>query len=599
MCGIVGYVGHKSTGSRLINLLKNLEYRGYDSSGVAVQQNGKIYITKAEGKIANLEKIIENDEAMTGIAHTRWATHGKPTTINAHPHSSDNKDWAVVHNGIIENFETLKRDVEKGHGISFVSETDTEVVPQLLEYYSNPQTKYIDTLIDVCNMLEGSYAIACMNKNLNDHLLLAKKKSPLYVATNGEEILVASDPICFVNKVNEYYMLEEDEFCDASKEGIYFYNNKHENISKQLVKMDEIDEVVGKQEYSHFMLKEINEIPSVLKRIVKTYRDNNVMSQFSKEKMSQFNKIVLVGCGTAYHVALMGAKYIEKISRIDARAFVASEFRYVNPIIDEHTLCIFVSQSGETADTIAAQELAKSKGATTIALTNVLYSSLAKKVDIILPVCAGHEIAVASTKAYNAQVTIMYMFAKHLANVLQNKDFDYLAQIDDLAHSVKLPEKSELQQVAKEIVNEQMSFFIGRDMDHITSEEASLKLKEITYINSTAYPSGELKHGFLALVEKDTPLFVIATEKDLLDKTLNGAHEAYARGAKVILVTQLDVAPEKCEFVHDTIKLQNFDEDLMPITSIIAFQLISYYVSVERGYNPDQPRNLAKSVTVE
>ena len=295
----------------------------------------------------------------------------------------------------------------------------------------------------------------------------------------------------------------------------------------------------------------------------------------------------------------MGEKYIEKFSRFNARAFVASEFRYSNPIIDSHTLAIFVSQSGETADTLAAEELARSMGATTIALTNVLYSSLAKKVDIVLPVCAGHEIAVASTKAYNAQITIMYMFSKHLENILNNNSFNYLDQIEKFSKQLKLPQIIELQKVVEDIVKEHSSFFIGRDMDYVTSEEASLKLKEITYINSTAYPSGELKHGFLALVEKDTPLFVIATEKELLDKTLNAAHEAYARGAKIILITQLDIEKEKCEFVHNLIKLQKFEEEIMPIVSIIVFQLISYYVSIEKGNNPDQPRNLAKSVTVE
>lgn len=599
MCGIVGYIGHINTGTRLINLLKNLEYRGYDSSGVAVQTDDDIKITKAEGKIANLEKIIKPDNAFTGIAHTRWATHGKPTTINAHPHHSFNKDWVVVHNGIIENFEVLKKNIENTSNIKFISETDTEVIPQLLEFCMQENFSPIDTLIDVCNMLKGSYAIACLNKNLNNHLLLAKKKSPLYVASNGDEIFVASDPICFNNKVTQYYMLEEDEFCDASKDGIYFYNNKHEKIAKNLVDMDEIDELIGKQDYPHFMLKEINEIPSVLRRIVKIYRDSDAMLKFDKDMISRYNKIVLIGCGTAYHVALMGAKYIEKYARIDARAFIASEFRYTNPLIDEKTLCIFVSQSGETADTIAAEELARSKGATTIALTNVLYSTLAKKVDIVLPVCAGHEIAVASTKAYNAQVAIMYMFSRQLYNVLNSDNFDYLTQLENLAKTITLPDEKNLICIAEDLLNETMSFFIGRDLDYITSEEASLKLKEITYINSSAYPSGELKHGFLALIEKGTPLFVIATEKDLLDKTLNGAHEAYARGAKVILVTQLDIEAEKSKFVNNIIKLPQYEEDLLPIVSIIIFQLISYYVSVLKGNNPDQPRNLAKSVTVE
>lgn len=598
MCGIVGYIGSKGVGAKLVNLLKNLEYRGYDSSGVAVHENSSIVITKSEGKISNLENALKEDNAFSGIAHTRWATHGAPTRANAHPHHSNNKEWAVVHNGIIENFEKFKTELGS-KGVKFVSDTDTEVIPQLLENYSKKDSNKIDELIDVCNMLEGSFAIACINKNLSNQILLAKRKSPLYVASSGKEIIVASDPICFAGIVDMYYSLDENEFCDASISGCVFYNNKHEEIVKTPVKMESVDCETGKQDFPHYMLKEINEIPLVLKRIVKIYKENNIMSQFNKNKLSQFNKIMLVGCGTAYHVALMGAKYIERFARLDAKAIVASEFRYSNPIIDTNTLAIFVSQSGETADTLAAEELAREKGSTTIALTNVLYSSLAKKVDIVLPVCAGREIAVASTKAYNAQITIMYMFAKQLENELYSKDFDYLAKLEKFANEINVPKLLDFQKIVDSIVNEHTSFFIGRDMDYITSEEASLKLKEITYINSTAYPAGELKHGFLALIEKDTPLFVIATEKDLLDKTLNGAHEAYARGAKITLITQLDIEKGKCGFVDNLISLQKFDEDIMPIVSIMVFQLISYYVSVKKGFNPDQPRNLAKSVTVE
>jgi len=589
MCGIVGYIGKKSAEKELVTMLKNLEYRGYDSAGIAVINN-EIEVTKEEGKISNLESIIIPTSSSIGIAHTRWATHGKPNKVNAHPHLSENKEWAVVHNGIIENFEIIKKNIEENSNIKFVSETDTEVIPQALQYYK--QDTYINTFIEACKKLKGSFAIACLNKNLPDTLFLAKNKSPLYIAKTHNEVIVASDPICFVGKSKEYYSLDDDEFCLVSANNITFYDNKYNIIAKSTIVLNELAETFGKQEFEHFMLKEINEIPSVLSRIVKTYRDNN---PFKKIDKSKFNKVVIVGCGTAYHAGLMGGKYLEKISRIECSVHVASEFRYTNPIIDEKTLCIFVSQSGETADTLGAEELAKSKGCTTVALTNVLYSTLAKTVDIILPVCAGPEIAVASTKAYNAQLAIFYMLAKYL----KDEKVDYLYDLENLANLIKLPHNQEIEELSKELARENTAFFIGRDYDYITAIESSLKVKEITYINSNAYPSGELKHGFLALVEKDSYLFVIATEQDLLDKTLNGAYEAYSRGAKVIIATQLDIPQEKLNFVYKTLKLQNFDEDIMPIVSVITFQMLAYYTSVAKSLNPDQPRNLAKSVTVE
>lgn len=598
MCGIVGYIGKSGAEKELVTLLKNLEYRGYDSAGVAVQLDGDVSITKASGKIANLESVLNVTEATTGIAHTRWATHGKPTETNAHPHTSANGEWVVVHNGIIENFEELKKEIRDNSQIKFVSETDTEVVPQLLQLLDGDSSP-MDNFINTCSRLAGSYAVACLNKKIKDTLFLARKKSPLYVAKTDSEVIVASDPICFVGKSREYYMLNEEEFCQVSVNNIEFYNKNKEQIGKNTIELTGIEENFGKQDFDHFMLKEIYEIPSVLNRIVKTYSDNNVFEKINSESLQDVNKIIIIGCGTAYHAGLMGAKYIEKLARIETHTYVASEFRYTDPIIDKNTLCIFVSQSGETADTLAAQSLVQSIGCKTIALTNVLYSSLAKSVDIIFPVCAGPEIAVASTKAYNAQITILYMFAKHLQNLKFNMTTNYISQIDTLAKDLTLPCIEDIKEFAQGVKVVDKAFFIGRDRDYITAEEASLKLKEITYINSSAYPSGELKHGFLALIDEGTYLFVIATEKDLLDKTLNGAHEAYARGAKVVLVTQLDVDNSKFNFVHKTFKLQNFDEDLMPIVSIITLQMISYFVSILKDINPDQPRNLAKSVTVE
>ena len=598
MCGIVGYIGNKVVDKELVDILKNLEYRGYDSAGVAVYDNGNIVATKAEGKIANLEAILEGSKtASIGIAHTRWATHGKPTTTNAHPHMSDNKEWAVVHNGIIENFGELKREIEGNSSIKFVSETDTEVVAQLLQVLDNKNP--IETLINTCSRLEGSFALGVINKKSSDTLYLAKRKSPLYVSKNDSEVFVASDPICFAGKTTEYYMLEDDEFCKASLDEFVFYNDKNEVINKLATPLNSFEANFGKQNYPHFMLKEIEEVPSVIGRIATTYTDSTAFEKISIDVLKDINKIILVGCGTAYHAGLMGASMIEKYARIESRTYVASEFRYSDPIIDNKTLAIFVSQSGETADTISAHDLAKSKGAKTIALTNVLYSALAKKSDYVLPVCAGPEIAVASTKAYTAQITILYMFARYLGNVKHNKDYDYMSDVLKLSKEMVIPSAESLEKVANDLVSQDKAFFIGRGVDYVSSEEASLKLKEITYINTQAYPSGELKHGFLALVETGTILFVIATQKDLLDKTLNGAHEAYARGARIVLVTPFDIPEDKLQDVYARIKVQDFGDDLMPIVSIGAFQMLSYLTSVKKGLNPDQPRNLAKSVTVE
>lgn len=597
MCGIVGYVGSNPANILLLESLKLLEYRGYDSSGLAVEINGEIIVKKAEGNISNLEKIIGDVEGMCGIAHTRWATHGKPTTTNAHPHVSADNNWAVVHNGIIENFEMLRKEIEENSDIRFVSQTDTECIPQLLQYIGGEDIK--ETFVKGVSRLEGSYAIACLNANLKNTLLLAKRKSPLYVAIENGQTLVASDPMCFAGKFSKYYSMNDDEYCIATDTSIEFFDKNMGIIDKNTTVLSGEFVSVQKDKYPHYMLKEINEIPQVLRRISDRYSDERLFGNIEKLDLTTIKKIVFVGCGTAYHAGLMGAKFVEKFARFDCDVFVASEFRYSNPIIDKNTLCIFVSQSGETADTIGAMTLARSLGATTIALTNVLYSTLAQNVDIVLPVCAGPEIAVASTKAYNAQITILYMLARFLESKKKNISIDYISIVRSLADNIKIPSHEELTSVVDSIKDISSAFFIGRDRDYITSEEASLKLKEITYINSNAYPSGELKHGFLALVEKDSPVFVLATEKDLLDKTLSNAHEAYARGGKIFVFTSLDTSKEKLDFADVVIKMQTFEEELMPIVSIIYFQILAYMTSIARDINPDQPRNLAKSVTVE
>ena len=593
MCGIAGYIGNDDVYKKIVEMLKMLEYRGYDSAGIAVLESSNIYIVKTVGGVSNLEEMILNTPSLLGVGHTRWATHGAPTVNNAHPHISNNKKWSLVHNGIIENYIDIKT-LLNDNNLNFTSDTDTEVVVQYLSFLDNGDS--MQSIIDVCNNLKGSFALAIINSEKNDTLYLAKRKSPLYVAKNKGEVFVASDPICFSAVCDEYYSLLDDEFCEAKLNGLVFYNSKKEKISKVAIPIDDFDLCIDKKQYPHFMLKEIEEESVVFNRIIKTYKDDAVFNKIDKEKLINANKFVFVGCGTAYHAGLVGASYIEKFAKVDARCYVASEFRYNNPIIDDKTIVMLVSQSGETADTIVAEELASKKGATTIALTNVLYSTLAKNVDFVMPVCAGPEIAVASTKAYSAQVTILNMFAKFL-NTLKNKtNINYMENVCQLSYKET---NDNLLDLANNLSNVKEVFFIGKGVDYFACVEASLKLKEVTYINSQAYPAGELKHGFLALVSEETFVFVIATEKELLDKTLNSAHEASARGAKLIIVTQFDIEASGLEGVYSIIKLRDVCEDLMPVVAINVFQRLSYLISVIKGINPDKPRNLAKSVTVE
>lgn len=641
MCGIVGFIGNGKQEKILVDMLKHLDYRGYDSAGIAIIKNfnekeSKIEVTKTKGKLSSLEKLLKNNnripkkkflfkedinceelqkkletikennesnEAINsscGIGHTRWATHGEATTQNAHPHLSNNNEWAIVHNGIIENFSELKETLINKK-FTFKSKTDSEVVANLLQLYSSNinKTPTITPLIETCKNLKGSFALACINKNFKNTLLLAKNKSPLYVAKCKKNILVASDPICFAGKTKEYFSFNDFEYCLCSNNKIEFYNKDGEIIEKSAEKLENLNLNKTKKSYKYFMQKEINEIPSVLKNIVKRFTLSNYLETINKTFIKKFNKIVLIGCGTAYHAGLIGARYFKDIARIEASTYVASEFRYSNPIIDSKTLVILISQSGETADTIAVCEQANKKGCTTLALTNVEYSTLSKLANITFPLCAGTEIAVASTKAYVAQVAVLYILANKFKNELLDKEIDFLQNLQNLSEKIVIPTKQDFSTIIDELSKKQTAFFIGRDYDYITCEEASLKLKEITYINSNAYPAGELKHGFLALIDENSYLFVIATKRDLLDKTLNGSYEAKARGANIIFASQFEIENEIKKDFKYFLPLPNVEENLMPIASIIPFQVLAYLVCLKRKLNPDKPRNLAKSVTVE
>ena len=528
MCGIVGYLGKKKNSKKIIEKLENLEYRGYDSAGIAVLKDDKLVCYKQVGCISELKKEVpDNLETTCAIAHTRWATHGKSTVVNAHPHASNDGLWTLVHNGIVENFLELKQTL-KG---KIESDTDSAVVAQLL---AEKNAESIEDFMNVFSLLKGSYSILAVNKNKPNELFLSKNKSPLYVSESDGDYLVASDPICFVGVSGEYFEFNDNEFAHIDSNGIKFYANGKE-ITKQKTKLDDSFESFSNAGFEHFMLKEIYEEPEALNRQIKFFKEHQVFEKFTKDFMSKFDEVVFVGCGTAYHAALFGANYFRKQLNIKSTAEIASEFIYSKPIfVNERMLFVLVSQSGETADTLMAAKIAREGGATTLALTNVLYSSLAKRTDYIVPVCAGPEIAVASTKAYVCQLSALYMFASHLKN-LTGANVDYFGDIQKVADKALKFDMEKVERIADEIKDSTKPIFIGKDLDYITAMEASLKLKEVSYINSTNYSSGELKHGFLALVEEGTPLFVFCSQSEICGKSLNASHEAISRGARQYL----------------------------------------------------------------
>lgn len=587
MCGIVGYVGKEKQTKSLIKILQKLEYRGYDSAGFASLKNSNFEVLKKCGSINNLfESVAEENLSTCFISHTRWATHGKATEQNAHPHLSNKEYFAVVHNGIIENYEVLKKE----YNLTLKSDTDTEVVAEILEKFN---ARTIFDFIDTFKIVKGSYAILALSKNKQNTMFLAKEKSPLYVAQNENgDTLVASDPICFVGFSGDYYSFNDGEFVEVNGNEIVFYNSQKNKIKKPSLMLDDFFETSNKGHFKHFMLKEIYEEKDALLRQVKVYEEKEVLKKFSENFISKFKEIKFIGCGTAYHAGLMGAKFVEKILNIKSSTEIASEFIYQKPnFISKETLYIFVSQSGETADTLLAHEMVKSEGATTIALTNVLYSSLAKKSDFVLPILAGVEIAVASTKAYVCMLSSIYLFCE---SMLSKNDYEKaLEKVKYLAEKITCFDTAKIDKIAETLVSQKEAVFIGKGMDYITALEGSLKLKEITYINANAYPAGELKHGFLALVEKGTPLFVFMNEKDLLIKTKSSVKEAESRGAKSIVFTN-----QKSGFETE-IDIQENDEFLLQIAAISPMQYLAYKVSVLKSINPDKPRNLAKSVTVE
>lgn len=594
MCGIVGFIG-KTPEKVLLEGLKRLEYRGYDSAGIALKFPDKIELFKAKGEIKNLEKIVpEQTSAHIGIGHTRWATHGKPDEINAHPHISSDKKWAVVHNGIIENYIELKTKLN-GFGYDFYSETDTETVAKLIEYYYKNDNDAISVLNKAVSALKGSYALGIINKG-KDGIYFAKNKSPLFIAKCGNEVMLASDIICFKGFAEEYYPISDGMFGYASENGIEFYDSLSRiEVSPVPLNLGDYNNL---NTYKHFMLKEIFETKTAIKNIIEYYSVKNNRDKFENFDISKINRVKFIGCGTAYHACLLGADMLRRKVGIDSDAYVASEFRYQNVCVDEKTMVVLVSQSGETADTLAAFELAKENGAFTVAIVNVEYSTLAKGADVYFPIKAGVEIAVASTKAFSAQLSVLNIFAGIMGEKF-GKTGDVLADVKKLYECFDYGNINDFKLLADVLRYNDSLFMIGRGDDYYIAQEASLKIKETSYINSNTYYAGELKHGFLALIDEQTYVVVFATDKNVFTKTLCNAEEAKARGAKIILFTCFDLSDADAENFYYIIKVKDIENSLQSVLNIVPWQIIAYYTSINKGINPDKPRNLAKSVTVE
>ena len=606
MCGIVGYIGNKKAVPILIDGLKKLEYRGYDSAGVSTIENSKINITKDIGRVKNLENLLENvdSDSTIGIAHTRWATHGKPSKVNSHPHMDNTGKFSVVHNGIIENYADLKRFLMDNE-YKFVSETDTEVIPNLISYYYNQEKDLLKSVSLACKDLEGSYAIEVLSEYEPEKLIVAKKDSPLVIGTTSDSNYIASDIPAVLSYTKDFYLLEDNEIVEVYRNKLEFYNKDLEKITKKIETITWDASAIEKNGYDDYMLKEINEqIISIRETIgFKLNKEKIELDNinFTKDFLSNINKIYIVACGTAMHAGFAVKSIFENLCKIPVEIDMASEFRYRNPLVNDKTLAIFISQSGETADTIQALKLAKQKGATTLAVSNVIGSSITREADIYIYTHAGPEIAVASTKAYTAQVVLLNIIALYFAQILEIADYNIINEIKK--EIISLPSKIEetlkvserMKELAKDIYNEKDAFFIGRGIDYPVAMEGSLKLKEISYIHSEAYAGGELKHGPIALIENGFPVIGIMTDEKLLDKSISNIQEVISRGAKTIIITNQDINKD-FDYI---IKIPKINKYLSPILSVIPLQLLSYYISKEKGLDVDKPRNLAKSVTVE
>lgn len=609
MCGIVGYVGHRDCSDVLVSALTKLEYRGYDSAGIAVFENGEIKTVKTKGKLKDLEDklaTVGKPGGHIGIGHTRWATHGEPSDVNSHPHSGARV--TIVHNGIIENYIELKEFlVSKGR--EFLSDTDTEVVAQLLDYKYNGNP--LETIDAVMAELKGSFALGIMFKDFPDRIFAVRRESPLIVGVAEGECFIASDVPAILQYTRDYYLLDHDEIATLSGEGVAFVDEHLDPIEKELKTADWDMEAAEKGGYPHFMIKEINEQPTAIRTtIMPRIKDGLPCLEecgITLEKLKDFTNITIVACGTAMHAGMVGKYVIEDLARVPVNVDIASEFRYRNPIVGKGDLVIIISQSGETADSLAAMRLAKQKGATTLAIVNAKGSSIAREADMLIYTLAGPEIAVASTKAYITQLSVVYLFAFELALA---KETVSVAECKRLVSALmKMPDavqyvidncEEKCKYIATKLVTAESLLYIGRGLDYALSMEGSLKLKEVSYIHSESYAAGELKHGTISLIDEDMPVISVATQTDVIPKTISNIVEVKSRGAKIILVCTDACARELKDGVADyVVEIPHTEELLMPITAVVPLQLLAYYTSINRGNDPDKPRNLAKSVTVE
>ena len=606
MCGIVGYAGKRSAQNVLLDGLEKLEYRGYDSAGVALAYEDGIRVVKSKGRLQMLrEKLAAENlaDSSCGIGHTRWATHGEPSDVNSHPHSTPRV--SIVHNGIIENYGALKERLV-AHGYTFESETDTEVLVKLID--SCYQGEPLKALHEALAMVRGSYALAVLFKDFPDTIFAVKKESPLIVGWGEGENFVASDIPALLKYTRDYSVLEEGDMAVVNAEGIQFYDAFGEPVKRERLTADWDQEAAEKGGYPHFMLKEINEQPTAITATVSPRVENGMpdlrIPELTDEKLRSIGTVHLVGCGTAMHAGMVGKAAIETLARVPAEVDIASEFRYRDPILNPNDLVIIISQSGETSDTLAALKLAKSRGVPVLAIVNVVGSSIARAADYVLYTYAGPEIAVASTKAYMVQMCVLYLFAFRLAYAkgkLDEAETKRLTAELLRASEVIKPRLADCEQIkylASRFVNTQSCFFIGRGFDYSLSLEGSLKLKEISYVHSDAYAAGELKHGTISLITDGVPVIALATQKQVYEKTISNAKETKSRGARVILFTTKDaVVPDGvADYV---VRLDDYEGLLMPLQLIVPLQLFAYYMAVLRGCDVDKPRNLAKSVTVE
>lgn len=614
MCGIVGYVGERKCTPILIQGLLKLEYRGYDSSGIAVLEENNIKVFKQKGRVSNLIELTNdsNLSATVGIAHTRWATHGKPSKLNAHPHTDNSKSFAVVHNGIIENYEELKSFLSD-EGYKFYTKTDTEIIPNLIHYhYSNStekdsELKFLKAVNLACKNLKGSYALEVICKYSPNTEIVVRKDSPLVIGKGVGENFVASDIPAILPYTKDFYFLDDNEFAVIKKDSIDFFDNNLSKHEKFLKELDLSSSSSDKRGYEDYMLKEIFEQPETIKNTIGSRLKLGEICDFSdleysKSFLESINQIYIVACGTAMHAGLVGKNLIEKLCSIPVTVEIASEFRYRNPLINEHTLCIYITQSGETADTIAALKLAKEKGSKTLAISNVIGSSITREAHKTIYTHAGPEIAVASTKAYTSQVVLITLLSIYFSELLERYNSILLenlkSEILELPNKVTkiLKDSDYIRDVAQRIYNNKDMFFLGRGNDYNIALEGSLKLKEISYIHSEAYPAGELKHGPIALIEKGTFVVGILTDPNLIAKSISNIQEVITRGAKTLIITNQEITQSDFDFVFS---IPNTNPLISPIISIIPLQLLSYYIAKEKDLDVDKPRNLAKSVTVE